>query len=44
MYRVAIENLLKWKESKRRKPFNYRGSATGRENLADEGVWKTLLY
>ena len=35
MYRIAIEKLLKWKQSKRRKPLIIEGARQVGKNLAD---------
>ena len=44
MYRIAMEKLLKWKESKRRKPLIIEGARQVGKNLADEGIREALLY
>ena len=40
MIRTAMDDLIKWKDSKHRIPLIIRG-APGREDVADEGVRRT---
>lgn len=41
MYRIAIEKLLKWKQSKHRKPLIIEGARSGRQDLVDERIRQT---
>ena len=43
MYRVAIEKLDRWKESKRRKPLIIEGDKAGWQDLDDERIRKKCI-
>jgi len=42
MYRESIADLIKWKESPRRKPLIIEG-APGRQNMVGQGVCESQL-
>lgn len=43
MYRVAIEKLYKWKESKRRKPLIIEGARQVGKTWLMKRIWKKSL-
>lgn len=44
MKRMAMADLLKWKDKINHKPLIIEGGMAGRENLAHERVWDQFLF